>query len=245
MSIESMLPPTISSSVPLSPPALSFSQLRVFSMSQFFDSGGQSIGVSASASVLPMNGLVGSPCSPRDSQESSPTLPSSNTGSCRDMGDGAAWQESGPAGWGFRTGSGQRMKWEGLCFLGNDWLPSAIHALAQRSFWAAVNRGEFIVLVKWSESLRGRRELDRRSQGRWRQVSSPWVQWGTRGPWSVPSAVCSLDTRPCAGQSAAVSSLNLRPRSVPSALGQASTLPAPWAPCPLSEYCGACDSEMI
>ena len=47
-----------------------------FPMSQFFMSGGQSIG--ASASVLPMNiqdlkdGLVGSPCSPRDSQESSP-----------------------------------------------------------------------------------------------------------------------------------------------------------------------------
>ena len=45
-------------------------------MSQFFTSSGQSIGVSASASVLPMNiqdGLVGSPCSPRNSQESSPT----------------------------------------------------------------------------------------------------------------------------------------------------------------------------
>ena len=50
-------------------------------MSQLFTSGSQSIGVSASASVLPMNtrtdllqdGLVGSPCSPRDSQESSPT----------------------------------------------------------------------------------------------------------------------------------------------------------------------------
>ena len=50
-------------------------------MSQFFTSGGQSIGVSASTSVLPMNTqdwcplgwLVGSPFSPRDSQESSPT----------------------------------------------------------------------------------------------------------------------------------------------------------------------------
>ena len=50
-------------------------------MSQFFTSGGQSIGASASASVLPMNiqdwfpsGLTGlSPCSPRDSQEFSPT----------------------------------------------------------------------------------------------------------------------------------------------------------------------------
>ena len=50
-------------------------------MSQLFASGGQAIGASASASDLPMNieadflydGLVGSPCSPRDSQESSPT----------------------------------------------------------------------------------------------------------------------------------------------------------------------------
>ena len=45
-------------------------------MTQFFASGGQSIRVSASASVLPVNiqdGRVGSPCSPRDSQESSPT----------------------------------------------------------------------------------------------------------------------------------------------------------------------------
>ena len=38
-----------------SPSALHSSQHQVFSMSQFFSSGGQSIGVSASASVLPMN----------------------------------------------------------------------------------------------------------------------------------------------------------------------------------------------
>ena len=52
-----------------------------FPVIQFFRSGGQCIGVSASTSVLPMNiqdwfpldGLVSSPCSPRDSQESSPT----------------------------------------------------------------------------------------------------------------------------------------------------------------------------
>ena len=50
-----------------------------FPLSQLFASGGQSIGASASASVLPMNiqdwfplGLTRSPCSPRDSQESSP-----------------------------------------------------------------------------------------------------------------------------------------------------------------------------
>ena len=42
-----------------------------FQMSQFFTSGGQSIGASASASVLPRQ--VGSSCSSRDSQESSPT----------------------------------------------------------------------------------------------------------------------------------------------------------------------------
>ena len=58
-------------------------------MSQLFASGGQSIGASASASVLPVNiqdrfpldGLVGSPCSPRDSQESSaaPQLKSFNS----------------------------------------------------------------------------------------------------------------------------------------------------------------------
>ena len=52
-----------------------------FPMSQLFAWAGQRIGVSVSASVLPMNTqdwsplgwLVGSPCSPRDSQESSPT----------------------------------------------------------------------------------------------------------------------------------------------------------------------------
>ena len=63
-------------------PSVNLSQHQgFFQMSQVFPSGGQSIGVSASASVLPMNiqdwfpldGLVGSPCSPRDSQESSPT----------------------------------------------------------------------------------------------------------------------------------------------------------------------------
>ena len=50
-------------------------------MSQLFPSGGQNIGVSASTSVPPwtprtdflQDGLVGSPCSPRDSQQSCPT----------------------------------------------------------------------------------------------------------------------------------------------------------------------------
>ena len=74
--------PTISSSaVPFSSCLQSFLALGSFKMSWLFTSGRQSIGASASASVLPMNiqdwfplGLmVWSPCSPRDSQESSPT----------------------------------------------------------------------------------------------------------------------------------------------------------------------------
>ena len=74
--------PTISSSVvPFFSCLQSFPSSRSSPMSLFFISGGQSIGVSALASVIPMNiqtdflqdGLVGSSCSPRDSQESSPT----------------------------------------------------------------------------------------------------------------------------------------------------------------------------
>ena len=73
---------TISSFViPFSSCHQSFPASGSFQMSQLFASGGQSIGVSASASVLQWifrtdflyNWLVGSPCSPRDSQESSPT----------------------------------------------------------------------------------------------------------------------------------------------------------------------------
>ena len=91
MSIESVMP---SNHLILCHPLLlcpqSFPASGSFQMSQLFASGGQSIGVfasggqsigvSASTSVLPMNtqdwsplGLVGTPCSPRDSQESSPT----------------------------------------------------------------------------------------------------------------------------------------------------------------------------
>ena len=70
-----------SSVVPFSSHLQSFPASGSFQMSQLFASGGQTIGVSALASVLPkniqdwspLNGLVGSPCSPRDSQESSPT----------------------------------------------------------------------------------------------------------------------------------------------------------------------------
>ena len=81
--------PTISSSViPFSSCLQSFPASGSFQMSQFFTSGDQSIGISTSASVLPMNiqdwfplrwtGWTGfplgwTPCSPRDSQESSPT----------------------------------------------------------------------------------------------------------------------------------------------------------------------------
>ena len=74
---------TISSSVvPFSSCFHSFPAPRSFPMSQFFTSGGQTIGVSASASVLPVNSqdwfplgwTVGSPFCPRDSQESSSKL---------------------------------------------------------------------------------------------------------------------------------------------------------------------------
>ena len=74
--------PTISSSVVLFISCLQlFPASGSFPMSQFFASGGQSIGVSTSTSVLPMNikawfhlgWLIGSPWSPRDSQKSSPT----------------------------------------------------------------------------------------------------------------------------------------------------------------------------
>ena len=75
--------PTISSSVvPFSYHLQFFPASGAFPMSQFFTSGGQSIGVSASESVLLMNiqdwfplwwtGWIS--CSPRDSQGSSPTL---------------------------------------------------------------------------------------------------------------------------------------------------------------------------
>ena len=65
-----------------SPPAFILSQPSgSYQVSQVFTSGGQSIAVSASTSVRPMNirtdflqdGLAGSPCSPKDSQKSPPT----------------------------------------------------------------------------------------------------------------------------------------------------------------------------
>ena len=74
--------PTISSSIACFSSCLQcFPASGSFPMSRFFASGSQSIGVSASASVFQwifrtdflLDGLVGSPWSPRDSQESSPT----------------------------------------------------------------------------------------------------------------------------------------------------------------------------
>ena len=74
--------PAISSSVvPFSSCPQSLPASRSFPMSQLFPWSGQSIGVSASASVPPMNTQDLSPsgwtgwisCSPRDSQQSSPT----------------------------------------------------------------------------------------------------------------------------------------------------------------------------
>ena len=74
--------PTISSSViPFSSCPQSFPASGSFQMSQLFTSSGQNIGVSASTSVLlmdtqdwsPLEWTGWIPCSPRDSQESSPT----------------------------------------------------------------------------------------------------------------------------------------------------------------------------
>ena len=56
MSIESMMPSNhLTSIIPFSSCPQSFPASGSFQMSQLFTSGGQSIGVSASASVLPMN----------------------------------------------------------------------------------------------------------------------------------------------------------------------------------------------
>ena len=67
--------------IPFSSHLQSFPASGYFQMSQLFTLGGQSIGVSASKSILPRNTqdwsplgwTGGSPCSARDSQESSPT----------------------------------------------------------------------------------------------------------------------------------------------------------------------------
>ena len=74
-------PATSSSVVPFSSCPQSLPASEYFPTSQLFAWGGQSTGVSALASFRPKNTqgwsplewLVGSPCSPRDSQESSPT----------------------------------------------------------------------------------------------------------------------------------------------------------------------------
>ena len=81
MSIESVMPAISSSVVPFSSCPQSFPASESFPMSQLFAWGGQSTGVSAlhhsfqrtPRAALLQNELVGSPCSPRDSQASSPT----------------------------------------------------------------------------------------------------------------------------------------------------------------------------
>ena len=81
MSIESVMPSAISSSVvPFSSCPHSLPASESFPMSQLFTWGAQSTAVSALASFLPKKSQgwspsewTGSPCSPRDSQESSPT----------------------------------------------------------------------------------------------------------------------------------------------------------------------------
>ena len=78
MSIKSVMPSNhlILCRPLLHPPSI-FPSLRVFSNESVLCIRCQSIGVSASASVLPMSIQdwfpLGSPCCPRDSQESSPT----------------------------------------------------------------------------------------------------------------------------------------------------------------------------
>ena len=80
MSIESVMSSVSSSVISFFSHLQYFPSWGSFQMSQHFTSGGQNIGVSASTSVLPwifrtnflQDGLLGSPCSPRDSQESSP-----------------------------------------------------------------------------------------------------------------------------------------------------------------------------
>ena len=59
--------------VPFSSHLQSLSTLGSFQVNQLFISGSQSIGVSASTSIFPMNTQDWFPCSPRDSQESPPT----------------------------------------------------------------------------------------------------------------------------------------------------------------------------
>ena len=74
-------PTILSSVIPFSSHLQSFPALEYFPMSWFFTSGGQSIGVSASASVLPMNNQDWFPLGlaawislqAKDSQKSSPT----------------------------------------------------------------------------------------------------------------------------------------------------------------------------
>ena len=79
--VSDAIQPISSSVVPFSSCPQSLPAAEFFPTSQLFTWGGQSTGVSALASFLPKksqadflhNGLVGSPCSPRESQESSPT----------------------------------------------------------------------------------------------------------------------------------------------------------------------------
>ena len=79
--VSDAIQPSHPLSSPSSPTFNPFPASGPFQMSQLFASGGQSFGVSATVSTLSMNiwdwfpleSTVGSPCSPRDSQESSPT----------------------------------------------------------------------------------------------------------------------------------------------------------------------------
>ena len=101
--------PTISSSVvPFSACFQSFPASGSFPMSQLFASGGQSIGVSASASVLPMNIQdwfpigSGSPCKPAKlgSQYSKkyPSFPKNSKSRLPEMRTAEAWGQADESG---------------------------------------------------------------------------------------------------------------------------------------------------
>ena len=94
--------PTISSSVtPFSFCLQPFPASGSFPLNQFFESGGQSVGASASASVLPVNiqdgfplGLmIWSPCCSRDSQESSSTSQFESRDVIAQVESGSPWTE--------------------------------------------------------------------------------------------------------------------------------------------------------
>ena len=81
-----------------SPPAFNLSQHRGFSNESALSIRWPNIGVSASVSVLPMNIQGWSPCSPRDSQESSPA-PQFESLSSQNQRSPSSWSNSYTCTW--------------------------------------------------------------------------------------------------------------------------------------------------